>query len=65
MAHAEQIKDYSGTIIAIVEHKDNGDEVIRNFSGKILGTYDARANYARDFSGKILSQGNTLTQLIK
>ena len=42
------------------------EEIIRNFSGQILGRLEDQGDkiVARDFYGKIISNGNTLAWLI-
>ncbi len=61
----EAIREFGGKIIGYIVYRDNGDQEITEFSGKILGRYIAKSNTTHDFCGKILSQGNTLTRLIK
>ena len=39
-------------------------EFIKDFYGRILGTYDSSDNYTRDFYGRIVSKGNTAVGLI-
>ena len=61
----EAIREFGGKIIGYIVYKDNGNQEITEFSGKVLGYYDSKSNTTHDFYGKILSQGNTLTRLIK
>lgn len=42
----------------------NGDKVVRDFAGKILGKYDKRFNVTRNFSGMIVARGECLGLLI-
>lgn len=58
------LKNFSGKIIGFIDIKSNGDQELKNYSGKILGTFVKGGNVTRDFSGKILFQGNALTALI-
>ena len=59
------IRDFNGKIIAWIVCKDNGDQEITEFFGKILGRYVSSSNMTHDFYGKILGQGNILTTLIR
>lgn len=59
----EYVKDFYGKILGSIE--TNGTkQVAKNFYGKILGTYDSKDNKTRDFYGRIISNGNTLSGLI-
>ena len=58
--YTEAIKDFTGKILYYLEHKDNGDIVRKSFSGKIEETYNPKSNTTKNFSGKILAQGNAI-----
>ena len=60
----EPVRDFSGKIIAWVEEKSNGDVYVREFSGMILGHYDKACDVTREFSGRIIAQGNQIGMLI-
>ena len=60
----ENIKDYSGRIIGSLETQSNGDVIVRDAYGKILGRYDSNLDVTKDFYGKILFKGNMVTSLI-
>lgn len=65
MAKEEFIKDFKGVILGIIETKDDGDQVARNFPGRqILGYYRKTQDHTTDFYGRILSRGNTVISLI-
>ncbi|MBQ9416523.1 MAG: hypothetical protein IJU20_06755 [Clostridia bacterium] len=65
MTTEEYIKDFNGVIIGIVETKDNGDQLVREFSTRrILGYYIKDRNHTTDFMGRILTQGNTVIALL-
>lgn len=55
----EPIRDFSGKIIGFVESDDKGNQIVRAFSGRIIAKYDAQFNCTREFSGRIISRGNT------
>jgi len=61
----EYIKNYNGTIIAIIDTKDNGDQTLKDYNGTILGYYKSQRNITMNYSGTIISSGNTLMRLIK
>ena len=58
------IKDFYGKIIAKIEVKPNGDKVIRDFNGRILGKYDSIRNVTTDFYGRIIGSGDCSGMLI-
>ncbi len=61
----EYIRGFDKVILGVVRTKDNGDQTLLDFpSRKILGFYIASDNTTREFSYKIVSQGNTLIALL-
>lgn len=65
MSREETIKDFSGRFIAILEYKDDGDIVVRDWSSRrILGFYRKKYDHTTDFYGKILYKGNAIGLLI-
>ena len=64
MARRETIRDYAGLIIGYLDHESNGDIVVRNFSGKNLGHYEASTDTTKDFYGRILYRGNMAPALL-
>lgn len=54
----EPIREFSGKIIAWEERKPNGDIVVRNFIGTIIGWYDAGCDVTREFGGKVVAKGD-------
>lgn len=59
----ELIKDFYGKILGRLD--DQGDRIVaEDFYGKILGTYNKSDDKTRDFYGRVISNGNTLTGLI-
>ncbi len=61
----ETIRNFSGQIIAYYEHQPNGDIVVHDFYGRILGKYDKQFDVTRDFYGHIVAQGCVLGLLIQ
>ena len=65
MTADEYIKDFNGVIIGIVETKDNGDQLVREFATRrILGYYIKEKDHTTDFMGRILTRGNTVISLL-
>lgn len=61
----EKIREFSGQIIGIVEYHENGDKVARTFpSRKVVGKYDAKNDYTRDFYGVVVAKGDSVVNLI-
>ena len=61
----EYIKDFSQKILGILETDANGNQTVRNFPGRqILGYYKKDRDVTTDFSGRIISRGNTVIALI-
>jgi hypothetical protein len=59
------LKNFSGKIIGYIYCSPNGDQQLTDYSGIILGKYVATRNATQNYSGIILSYGNTLTMLLK
>ena len=65
MTTEEYIKDFNGVIIGIVETKDNGDQLVREFSTRrILGYYIKDRNHTTDFMGRILRICHKINQAV-
>lgn len=61
----EYIKTFEGVIVGIIETKDNGDQLARDFNSRqILGYYRAKYNDTTDFYGRVIGRGNLLSSLI-
>lgn len=59
------IKDFQGRILGYIwTNKETGNERATDFYGKILGFYDKKNDFTKDFVGKILARGNILSSLI-
>lgn len=61
----EPITNFYGHILGFYEYKSNGDIVLTDFSGRILGRYIESRDVTEDFYGRIVSHGNTLAMLLK
>ena len=64
MNEREQIKDFYGKVIGTYEYQPNGDILVRNFTGTILGKYDSALDVTRDFYGTIVAKGNAVGMLL-
>lgn len=64
MAYKEAVRDFSGKIIAWYEYQSNGDIIVREFTGAILGRYDSAQDVTRNFIGTIVARGNAIGMLI-
>ena len=63
MMSEEVIRNFAGQILGRLE--DQGNKIAaRDFYGKNLGSYSKSDDKTRDFYGRIVSNGNTLTALI-
>ena len=60
----EDIREFSGRIIARVTTDDQGNKIIRNFVGTVLGTYDKKNDVTREFSGRVIAHGDATASLI-
>ena len=58
------IKDFYGKIMGKIETYSNGNQIGYNFYGRIVGFYYSDTNTTTDYTGKIVSTGNTLAALI-
>ncbi len=65
MSLGEPIRDSSGKIIAWYDYQSNGDIIVREFTGSILGKYDKAMDVTRNFIGNIVAHGNAIGMLIK
>lgn len=65
MTKEEYIKTFEGVIIGIIETKENGDQLARDFSSRmILGYYIKSRDVTTDFYGRVVSRGNTVVSFI-
>ena len=61
----EYIKTYDNRILGSIETDANGNQTARDWpSQRILGYYQVAFNRTVDFYGHIMSQGNTVINLI-
>jgi hypothetical protein len=60
----EVLRDALGQLLATIESDRNGNLVIKDYMGKILGTYDKKKNTTKNYLGQIVGTGNLLTLLI-
>ncbi len=58
------IKTPNGFIKGWIESKPNGDKILTNFNGFILGRYVKKDDTTRTFNGEIVAYGDFLTALL-
>lgn len=56
----QTIRKFGGAILGWLEEDKFGNQQVRDFTGKILGTYDKKFDVTREFSGRIVTKGNTV-----
>lgn len=57
------IRDFNHKIIGFIETDEKGVKTARDFSLRILGTYDPKTNLTRDFYKRIVGRGDNLSML--
>ena len=65
MATKEPIKDWQGKFLGFMETESNGNKVLRDFYGRILGKYDKSLDVTRDFYGRQVGKGDVLMTLLR
>lgn len=65
MAQREPIKDWTGKILGFVETDSNGNKVLKDFYGRILGKYNKRLDVTQDFYGRKVGSGDILMTLLR
>lgn len=64
MAFGENVKDWTGKVIGMVDTDSRGNQTVKDFAGKVLGYYDAEKNITKDWTGRKVSEGNTAISFI-
>ena len=65
MIQKDKIKDWTGKIIGFIEtDSTNGNKVVRDFYGRILGRYNKKLNITQDFYGRTVGKGDLLLMLL-
>ncbi len=60
----QELKDARGRLIATIEDRGDGRQVIIDARGRLLGEYDPANNSTTDGSGHYVGEGNLLGTLI-
>ena len=60
----ERITNFYGQCLGTIETQSNGDKVVKDFYGRILGRYEKSGNVTKDFYGKILYHGDMAAALL-
>lgn len=64
MLKRQQIRDFYGRLLGTVYTDTQGNRILRDFHGRLRGKYDKKQDVTRDFYGKIVSHGDSLTSLL-
>ena len=59
-----QIRDRVGKLVATEEHCENGDIIVKDYKGKILGKYQSGTDSTVDHIGRKIAQGDAHGSLI-
>ena len=60
----EPVREFNGKIMGFIETDRDGNQQVRDFYGRILGTFDKKMNVTRDFYGRIVAQGDQSAMMI-
>ena len=60
----DAVKDYRGKILGWVETDIRGNKIYKDFYRRIVARYDKRLNVTKDFSGRLISKGDTVISKI-
>lgn len=58
------IKDFYGKKLGTIEEEPNGNQICRNFYGKVVARYDKQSNKTTDFYGRVVAFGNVVVSYI-
>lgn len=64
VVNKEPIRSFNGRILGWVETDEKGNQTVSSFNGVVLGKYDKVNDCTRDFSGRVITKGNTAVGLI-
>lgn len=60
----QTIKDYYGKILGYIRTETNGDKTAFDFYRRKLGSWDKKKDITKDWTGRIISKGDSLASLI-
>ena len=60
----ERITNFYGQCLGTIETDSSGNKTVKDFYGRILGTYNRSQNVTKDFYGKILYHGDMASALL-
>ena len=60
----ERITNFYNQCIGTIETDGRGNKTVKDFYGRILGTYDKSMNVTKDFYGRILYHGDMAAALL-
>lgn len=57
------IKDFHYKVIGYIDTEPNGNQIARDSALRVVGKYDKKLDVTRDFYGRVVGRGNTLSSL--
>ena len=61
----DTIKDFYGKAVAFIETDTQGNKVMKDCFGKVLGGYDKSLGVTKDADGKVIAKGEELMKFIR
>ncbi len=58
MNNMQIIRNAAGRVILKIETEPNGNKIVRDFYGRVVGRYDKKNDVTRDFYGRIVARGD-------
>ena len=58
------IRNKSSKEVGYIKTDSKGKQTAYNLKNQLLGSYDPATNFTKDINGRIIGNGNMLTQLI-
>ena len=65
MSQKEPIKDWQGKILGYTRIDSQGNKVLTDFYGRILGKYNKKLDITQDFYGRQVGKGDILMTLLR
>lgn len=65
MIERDKVKNWQGRIIGFIDTDSvTGNQVVRDFYGRILGKYNKKLNITQDFYGRTVAKGNRVAMFL-
>ena len=62
--NSEMIRDVKGRVIGWLDTLHNGDIMVKDYAGRVLGYYRKAQDMTTEYAGRFLNYGNTCVSLI-